>query len=268
MDRRGLIMEDSYVFKAEIHPYDAEISPATIEGWIEELIAIGRLFRFTHGRKAFLYAPHMPKHQSFHKNEKSDFPQVIIPGSILELFDESDADTVQELNEYRHEPESSLDEPDARRETIGDRLSEIGDGVSAARETTSTDIGSGMVVETTPHADGSHNPYATRVKIDPVKVALEHPTALMLKQYSPLRPKYAAAVEAAGLSATLKPYIEKIMVRWPEYEDFKQFTNDLFVSVRRKKLKDGEVRRYVTKAILIEIGVREPNRENRSGEPA
>jgi hypothetical protein len=80
MDRQGVVENSPKMLKGKIFPFDDSITGKKVEGLINELVGIKRLFRFIYNNKDMLFCPSLRKHQNFHPSER---PHWNIPESNL-----------------------------------------------------------------------------------------------------------------------------------------------------------------------------------------
>lgn len=71
MDRSGVCEASSRIIKAQIFPYDDEVTSKKVETYLKELIDHGFLFPVIYKGKAYLYCPTLVKHQKIHPKEQS-----------------------------------------------------------------------------------------------------------------------------------------------------------------------------------------------------
>jgi hypothetical protein len=81
-DRNGITVDDVKLLKREIFPYDDDITLKDIAKLIDELEGNKRVFRFSCDNKAYLFCPSLPRHQRFHRDEKSKHPESVIAAAL------------------------------------------------------------------------------------------------------------------------------------------------------------------------------------------
>lgn len=75
-DDSGCLEDSPFAFKLQLFPspLDADITVEVVEGWIQELVAQGKLIRYEVGGKACLYLNNFHKHQSLRSPAAPDTP--------------------------------------------------------------------------------------------------------------------------------------------------------------------------------------------------
>ena len=72
-DRAGILEDRPRWIKAELFPYDFDLSPEDVDGYLDTLAQHPKAFimRYEVGGKGYIAIPKMPSHQHFHKDERS-----------------------------------------------------------------------------------------------------------------------------------------------------------------------------------------------------
>lgn len=92
LDRNGVGEDNAKLLKREVFPYDDGVSTMLVNNLLNELVSVGRVFRFEYENKKLLYCPTFYKHQNFHRDERPKYP--LKQETILALC-QHNAETVQ-----------------------------------------------------------------------------------------------------------------------------------------------------------------------------
>jgi len=93
LDRQGVTVDDAKLLKREVFPYDDSVTVDAVRNLVDELVNSGRLRKFSHHGRAYLFCPTFKKHQHFHKEEKARYD---IPTELLSAPCEHGVSTVSE----------------------------------------------------------------------------------------------------------------------------------------------------------------------------
>lgn len=73
-DDSGCLEDDTLAHKIHLFPADSSMSEETMQGWLDTLVELGKVIRYTAQGKACLYLRNFHKHQSIKNPSKPDVP--------------------------------------------------------------------------------------------------------------------------------------------------------------------------------------------------
>lgn len=73
-DDDGRLVDSTKLLAGSLFPFDDDVTPKKLGGWLDEIIAIGLAVRYTRGAASYLYVANFKKHQKIAHPRRSSLP--------------------------------------------------------------------------------------------------------------------------------------------------------------------------------------------------